>query len=82
MHQFLVTTFEANEAAKNKETIKPGELYVGDVIQAAIDEGMHVNSVVFPEGVCHDIGTPDELVQAVYNNIRKHPQHRRGHDSY
>jgi glucose-1-phosphate thymidylyltransferase len=47
---------------------KPGdrrELYVGDVIQAAIDRDMRVEAVCFSDGVCLDIGTPDALLRAV-----------------
>ena len=40
------------------------ELYVGDVIQAAIDDGMHVAATRFPEGSFLDIGTPEDLRQA------------------
>ena len=41
------------------------ELPIGDVIQAAIAQGMHVEAEVFPEGTYLDIGTPDDLVRAV-----------------
>ena len=41
------------------------ELYVGQVIQAAIDDGMVVESVAFPDGSYLDIGTPEDLERAV-----------------
>lgn len=41
------------------------EVYVGDVIQAAIAQGMHVDSVAFPTGSALDVGTPGNLVRAV-----------------
>lgn len=41
------------------------ELYVGDVLQAAADEGMHINSATFPDGAFLDIGTPDDLLRAL-----------------
>ena len=41
------------------------ELYVGDVIQAAMRRDMRIEAVRFSDGVCLDIGTPDALVQAV-----------------
>lgn len=41
------------------------ELYVGDVIQAAIDDGLEVEAVAFPEGSCLDVGTPEDLERAV-----------------
>jgi glucose-1-phosphate thymidylyltransferase len=44
---------------------KGPELYVGHVIQAAIDDGLQVRAVRFDEGLYLDIGTPDDLVKAV-----------------
>ena len=40
------------------------ELYVGDVLQLAIEAGHHVDSVVLPAGRCLDLGTPEDLVRA------------------
>lgn len=39
------------------------EFHVGDVIQAAIQAGLWVDGVAFPEGECVDIGAPDILAQ-------------------
>lgn len=41
------------------------ELPIGDVIQAAIDNGLQVEAEVFPDGTYLDIGTPEDLVRAV-----------------
>lgn len=41
------------------------ELFMGDVIQAAIDDGLKVDKVVFAEGIYLDIGTPEDLIRAV-----------------
>ena len=41
------------------------EIYVGDVIQAAIEDGIRVVGVRFPEGSFLDVGTPEDLRQAV-----------------
>jgi glucose-1-phosphate thymidylyltransferase len=41
------------------------ELYVGDVVQAAIDSGMRAETVLFAEGHYLDVGIPDNLVKAV-----------------
>ncbi|MHC4321749.1 MAG: nucleotidyltransferase family protein, partial [Planctomycetota bacterium] len=41
------------------------ELYVGDVIQAAIQDNMRVDSVLFKDGNCVDIGTPEDLLKAM-----------------
>jgi len=43
----------------------PGrELYPGDVLQRAVEEGLRVEAVVFPEGRHLDIGTPEDLERA------------------
>ena len=44
---------------------KQKELHVGNVIQAALENGMKVESVIFKEGSCLDIGTPEDMVQAI-----------------
>jgi glucose-1-phosphate thymidylyltransferase len=43
------------------------ELFVGDVIQAAIHDNLRVEAVLFPDATYLDIGTPDDLVKAVRN---------------
>ncbi len=60
MHQFLAQ----DEAERLAGTAKR-ELYVGDVIQAGIESGLRVQSHFFPNGFCLDIGTPDQLVEAM-----------------
>jgi glucose-1-phosphate thymidylyltransferase len=47
-------------AEKNK-----GELFVGDIFQAAIEDNLNIETVLFAEGDCLDIGTPDDLARAV-----------------
>lgn len=37
------------------------ELFIGDVIQAAIEDGLEVETVVFAEGSILDVGTPESL---------------------
>ena len=41
----------------------------GDVIQAASEVGMRVEAEIFREGSCIDIGTPDNLVQALRHEL-------------
>lgn len=57
MHRWL------HGAAANRDD--DGELYVGHVIEAALDDGVEVDAVSFPGGQCVDIGTPEELNNAV-----------------
>ncbi len=42
-----------------------GDLAMGVVLQAALKEGMPVQSVIFPHDTYIDIGTPEDLVKAV-----------------
>ena len=41
------------------------ELPIGDVIQAGIQAGLHVQAEAFAEGSYLDMGTPDDLVKAI-----------------
>jgi glucose-1-phosphate thymidylyltransferase len=60
MHQSLMLSLEsANSPIPSKE------LPIGDVIQAAIDRGMHVEAELFPDGSYIDVGTPEDLIKAV-----------------
>ncbi len=55
MHDFLPTVREPQAR----------EVFVGHVLQAAMQAGMQVDSVIFPSGTYLDIGTPDDLARAV-----------------
>jgi len=62
MHNFLEDFIKKNPDGKihfNNGTTR--ELYVGDVIQAAINEGLNVGYTTFNEGTCIDLGTPEDL---------------------
>ncbi|NJM73046.1 MAG: dTDP-glucose pyrophosphorylase [Scytonema sp. RU_4_4] len=59
LHEYL-TTFKASSNLSQRP-----EIPIGDVIQAAIHEGFHVEAEAFPDGTYLDIGTPDDLVRAV-----------------
>lgn len=47
--------------ADHRHAPEPRELYVGDVMQAAIDDGLYVTAEVFEEGASADLGTPEAL---------------------
>ncbi len=76
MHEYLAVAqpVEAqNDAAGNSLSKSSGrpkqqELFVGDVIQPAIQAGLQVGTVCFPDGNYLDIGTPEDLVKAVRND--------------
>lgn len=48
---------------KNKQ-----ELFLGDVFQAAIEDKLNIETVLFPDGNCLDIGTPEDLAKVVGKN--------------
>lgn len=63
MHEFI--NGEREEAlAKPYNLDSNEELYIGEVIQAAVDNKLSVNSVKFKDGVCLDIGTVEGLKKA------------------
>ncbi len=63
MHAFVSAA--EPEIAANHGLWHDRELYPGDVLWAAIQEGLSHETVVFEEGGYIDIGTPDELARAV-----------------
>lgn len=66
MHEYLTSLKnKKGRIGLNKEVSKKKELYVGDVIQAAIQDDLYVEVVVFPNGKYFDIGTPGDLQRAV-----------------
>lgn len=61
MHRHLQARQEAAAGCA-----QPGmsEVFVGDVIQAALEEGLRIDPVYFDDGDYLDIGTPEDLVRA------------------
>ena len=68
MHDFVTALGQSTTLAR--ETAEEREYFVGDVVQAAIDGGMSVETVVFPDSKCVDIGTPEDLLSAVRESVR------------
>lgn len=66
MHQFLADVEEKRQIAPD-DPVFQREIPLGDVIQAAIHSGLHVEAEVFPHGQFLDIGTPGDLICAVRN---------------
>jgi glucose-1-phosphate thymidylyltransferase len=62
MHEYLL---EPRTAAELPDAGLPAELTVGHVIQAAVARGLPTQSVVFPRATYLDIGTPENLIEAV-----------------
>ena len=66
MHQYVAareTDRLRSDAGSN--LVSQRELPIGDVIQAAIENGLSVQAEVFTDGAFLDIGTPEDLVRAV-----------------
>jgi dTDP-glucose pyrophosphorylase len=53
------------EKRLEQEETQAAELYLGDVFREAVEAGLRVEGVRFPDGDYIDIGTPDELQQVV-----------------
>ena len=66
MHEYLTDYQEIevqNNAAGN--LLQQKELYLGDVFQAAIHNEMQIDTVLFHQGNCLDVGTPKDMLRAV-----------------
>ena len=67
MHEYLVAI--QTEYGQDNGSSKQRELFVGDVIQAALHTGLQVETVRFPDGHYVDIGTPEDLVKIVHHSV-------------
>ena len=61
LHQFVAET----DQSKNGRTNTTGEVYIGDVIRKALDDGLDIETVAFPDGKYTDIGTVPDLKRAL-----------------
>lgn len=57
----VFTRYLARFRADHRHAPEPRELYVGDVVQAAIDDGLYVAAHLFEQGASADLGTPEAL---------------------
>lgn len=67
LHRFLRADDTRRQLGKlsSKANDPGGDLALGVVLQAALKEGLPMQSVIFPHDTCIDIGTPEDLVKAV-----------------
>ena len=66
MHNYVISQRKVFENKSGDEYRR--ELFVGNVIQAAIKIGLKNDTVVFKGGNYQDIGTPEDLLKAVRMN--------------
>jgi glucose-1-phosphate thymidylyltransferase len=73
LHEFVETrlrTVEPEHNASGEGSHLPQrELPIGDVIHAAIQAGMRVEAEIFRDGSYIDIGTPNNLLQAIRHEL-------------
>ena len=62
VHHFLEATAAPNAGLTGNAH---KEVHLGDVIQAAIESELKIDTVKFPKGAYIDIGTPEDMVAAV-----------------
>lgn len=66
MHKYLVSgqgtkvKYDANDGTEIQK-----EIFLGDIIQAAIQNDLRIDKVFFEDGRYLDIGTPEDMVKAV-----------------
>jgi glucose-1-phosphate thymidylyltransferase len=66
LHVFVEERLRESQAGMSLEgSVDGAELYLGHVFQAAMEAGLVVEGIPFPEGDYIDIGTPDELRQVL-----------------
>lgn len=66
MHEYVSAGLKVNHNDETDCTVaKQHELFVGDVIQAAIHHDIQVDTVLFTDGKYLDIGTPEGMANAV-----------------
>jgi glucose-1-phosphate thymidylyltransferase len=65
MHDYLAAIPSERWQPSGGATGGNRELPIGDVIQAAIAQGLRVEAEIFPDGTYLDVGTPDDLASAI-----------------
>lgn len=76
MHEYLIAIKAGSvRSSAGSHLEQKLELPIGDVIQAAISNGLRVEAEVFPDGTYLDIGTPEDLVRAVRSFATQTTEH-------
>jgi glucose-1-phosphate thymidylyltransferase len=69
MHEYTRAALEGFQDTDASRSLEHCEIHVSDVILAAMENGISVDSVAFPEGHCLDIGSPEDLKRAVQMGV-------------
>jgi glucose-1-phosphate thymidylyltransferase len=70
MHEYVATLQKRKNTRNEGANVEEDqELFVGNVIQAAIHKDIQIDTVVFPNGEYLDIGSPEDIVKAIQNKI-------------
>ncbi len=70
MHDYLIHLQDEIRRHKIDGSLtQPRELFIGDVLQAAIGNNLYVEGVPFRDGTFLDIGTPDSLLKTIRHSV-------------
>ncbi len=64
MHSYI-NNVQVEEKKFNNQSLEVKEIFIGEIVQAAIENDLVVQGVLFPESDCLDVGTPEDLMKAV-----------------
>jgi len=64
MHRYLAAHLERVRAGRFPQGGVAREPFVGDVVRAALDDGLEIQTVSFEQGECIDVGTLEDLAVA------------------
>lgn len=72
MHEYIMRIRNVNAQHENSGRLgTPNELFIGDVLQAAIDNQLRIKTVTFPNHTYLDIGTAENLLEAFRDGTSK-----------
>ncbi len=77
MHRFVISDLNKRNAEEREGSgTGHNEVYVGDVISAAIDTDLKIETVLFSDGKYLDIGTPEDLAKTdQFENVIMEDEH-------
>ena len=77
MHDQIAVIMKTKEGSGLSDNVPHNqELFVGDIIRAAIRSRFHIEVAIFSEGFYLDIGVPEDLLEATYQLNRFERDHR------